>query len=171
MIVCISAEFARVKRTSAKMDILTEAETASVKTSSLLPHPNGILMNSLSFDSRCTNFNFPLNFFDTSISAASKLLETYPVKAGIQEISHLIPLWPKLACLTCCPSLRSHARWTKQQHNATRQPLLITFLSEMSSGNECEGGLLSHPRVEKYWYFVAYQCQRDNVIIAHLPCI
>lgn len=92
MIVCISAEFARVKRTSAKMDILTEAETASVKTSSLLPHPNGILMNSLSFDSRCTNFNFPLNFFDTSISAASKLLETYPVKAGIQEISHLIPL-------------------------------------------------------------------------------
>ena len=44
-VVCISARFnARVKRTSAIMDILTEAETASVKTSSLLPHPNGSLL-------------------------------------------------------------------------------------------------------------------------------
>jgi len=33
-----------------------------------------------------------LNLFDTSSSAAGKLLETYPVKAGIQEPPHLIPL-------------------------------------------------------------------------------
>ncbi len=70
---------------------------------------------------------FPLNLFDTSGSAAVKLQATYPVKAGIQEPPWLIP------CSTCWPGLRSHqGRGTKQQQNVTRQPLLITLLSEIS---------------------------------------